>query len=115
MAKVTKPVGEYLIKDIKTRMESGKKTYGKYLFTDNGRDAILDLYEELMDACFYIKQFMLERDLRERLLASTRPTSFRNFKKQLTNGINQRTSVKRKSRSSNKNKPNGRRSRSLRK
>jgi len=57
-----KPVGHYLLKDIKSRMKQGKKSYGKYLFTNNDRDAILDLYEELMDACFYIKQFMLERD-----------------------------------------------------
>lgn len=102
MSKSKKPVGEYLIKDIKSRMESGKKTYGEYLFTDNGRDAILDLYEELMDACFYIKQFMLERDLRERLLTSTKRTSFRSFKRKITSGINQRVSIKRKRRAPNK-------------
>jgi hypothetical protein len=55
-------VGDHLLKDVKTRMKKGKESYGKYLFTNNDRDAILDLYEELLDACFYIKQFMLERD-----------------------------------------------------
>lgn len=55
-------VGDHLLKDVKTRMKKGKQSYGKYLFTNNDRDAILDLYEELLDACFYIKQFMLERD-----------------------------------------------------
>ena len=59
-------VGDHLLKDVKTRMKKGKQTYGKYLFTNNNRDAILDLYEELLDACFYIKQFMLERDQNEK-------------------------------------------------
>jgi len=59
-------VGDHLLKDIKTRMKKGKESYGKYLFTNNDRDAILDLYEELLDACFYIKQFMLERDSNEK-------------------------------------------------
>ena len=63
MAKKKKQrVGDHLLKDVKTRMKKGKESYGKYLFTNNDRDAILDLYEELLDACFYIKQFMLERD-----------------------------------------------------
>lgn len=59
-------VGDHVLKDIKTRMKKGKESYGKYLFTNNDRDAILDLYEELLDACFYIKQFMLERDSNEK-------------------------------------------------
>jgi len=63
MAKKKKQrVGDHLLKDVKTRMKKGKESYGQYLFTNNNRDAILDLYEELLDACFYIKQFMLERD-----------------------------------------------------
>jgi|688.fasta_scaffold1833404_2 hypothetical protein len=59
-------VGKKLLRDINKRMESGKKTYGTYLYTHNNRDAIQDLYEELIDACFYIKQFMLERDTHEK-------------------------------------------------
>mgnify|MGYP003345817272 CR=1 FL=1 len=62
MKKKKKPVGHYLLSDIKKRMKVGKKSYGTYLFTNNGRDAMLDLYEELLDACFYIKQAMMERD-----------------------------------------------------
>jgi hypothetical protein len=40
----------------------GKKKYGVPLRANNGRDALQDLYEELIDATQYIKQEMVERD-----------------------------------------------------
>ncbi len=51
-----------VIKDLKGREKLGVKKYGVKLHTFNGRDALQDLYEELLDAAQYIKQVMMERD-----------------------------------------------------
>lgn len=50
----------HVIKDLKTRAETGLKEYGKPLHVNNGRDALQDVYEELLDGACYIKQKMLE-------------------------------------------------------
>ena len=44
------------------RVESGYRTYGKMLTTHNGRNAILDLCEEIGDAVFYSYQARLEAE-----------------------------------------------------
>jgi hypothetical protein len=46
--------------DLKLRAEMGKAKYGTYLRVDNGRNASLDLYQELCDAIMYSKQAGLE-------------------------------------------------------
>jgi hypothetical protein len=51
-----------LIKDIEARDKKGFEEYGKEMEINDGRDSIQDLYEELLDACAYIKKFMMERD-----------------------------------------------------
>lgn len=51
---------EPVVQDIKDRGEMGKQKYGTYLMTDNGRDADLDLYQELCDAIIYSTQGALE-------------------------------------------------------
>jgi hypothetical protein len=48
--------------DMLDRMVKGIESYGTVLQPFNGRDALQDLYEELLDACNYVKQAMLERD-----------------------------------------------------
>lgn len=48
--------------DIEARIEKGAKQYGERLTTHNGRDAMIDLYQELLDSCVYIRQFLYERD-----------------------------------------------------
>lgn len=50
-----------VMRDLTERMLKGVKSYGKPLQSFNGRDAIQDLYEELLDGACYIKQFMMER------------------------------------------------------
>ena len=45
-----------VIADIEARRLVGIKRYGTALQPWNGRDALVDLYEELLDACCYIKQ-----------------------------------------------------------
>lgn len=51
-----------VIRDMEARREHGIRTYGTALQPHNGRDALRDLYEELLDGCMYIKQAMIERD-----------------------------------------------------
>ena len=61
-----KPTGNgqtvlYLVlKDLIDRAEVGKKEYGTYLKTNNGRSALTDAYEEALDLCMYLKQALLE-------------------------------------------------------
>lgn len=46
--------------DIEARIESGRKKYGERLTSHNGRDAKLDLYQELLDAVVYARQGIFE-------------------------------------------------------
>lgn len=50
-----------VLKDLTDRAETGKSKYGTYLYTHNGRSALVDLYQELLDAAMYIKQLLLEQ------------------------------------------------------
>lgn len=50
-----------VIADIEARRQVGISRYGTALQPFNGRDALQDLYEELIDAAMYIKQVMVER------------------------------------------------------
>jgi hypothetical protein len=56
-------VYEDIANDIETRAQFGEKKYGTRLLTNNGRDVILDLYQELLDALMYSKQAELEGKL----------------------------------------------------
>lgn len=49
-----------VIEDIKEREKKGIETYGTTLKPYNGRNALTDLYEELLDASMYLKQYMNE-------------------------------------------------------
>ena len=55
-------VYDKVFEDIKERAEFGKKKYGTYLETHNGRDALMDAYEEALDLVVYLKQAIMERD-----------------------------------------------------
>lgn len=46
--------------DIEARIRLGEKKYGTRLKSHNGRDAMLDLYQETLDAVNYSKQLMVE-------------------------------------------------------
>ena len=56
------PVVDAVIADINARRDKGLQKYGTLLRTYNGRDALMDLYQELLDAVMYLRQFRLERD-----------------------------------------------------
>jgi len=45
-----------VIKDLEQRATIGLETYGKPLQTHNGRDALWDAYEEVLDLAQYLRQ-----------------------------------------------------------
>lgn len=49
-------------KDLTSRENYGIVTYGEPLTTDNGRDALADAYQELLDLVLYLRQHLEERD-----------------------------------------------------
>jgi hypothetical protein len=51
-----------VMNDMATRHRVGVERYGTPLQAHNGRDALRDLYEELLDAVVYLRQVMEERD-----------------------------------------------------
>jgi hypothetical protein len=54
------PVVNLVQQDLIERSIHGKNKYGDYLRSHNGRNALQDLYEELLDACCYLKQRLTE-------------------------------------------------------
>lgn len=57
-----------LAADLEARREFGIKRYGSELKTHNGRSALTDLYQELLDACQYAAQDYLEKPETGRML-----------------------------------------------
>jgi hypothetical protein len=56
-------VQDVVIADIEDRKKLGVERYGTLLQPFNGRDSILDWYEELLDGAIYARQLMIERVL----------------------------------------------------
>lgn len=48
--------------DLEVRRAFGSEKYGTPLLTHNGRDALVDAYQEALDLCLYLKQALLEWD-----------------------------------------------------
>ena len=48
--------------DLVDRANVGKQKYGTFLETHNGRDALMDAYQEALDLVMYLKQALMERD-----------------------------------------------------
>lgn len=65
-------VTDAVIADMQARREMGTRKYGVELLTFNGRDALLEVYQELLDATMYTKQLLMERD-REKTKGTARP------------------------------------------
>jgi len=55
--------------DIQARAEMGKKKYGTYLRAHNGRDPLLDTYQEALDTVMYLCQLQIEQDAKRQALA----------------------------------------------
>lgn len=55
-------IQDQLMEYIERRKQHGIETYGSALQPHNGRDALRDLFEELIDAVMYTGQLLVERD-----------------------------------------------------
>lgn len=53
-----------VIKDLEERMQLGIQRYGTLLQANNGRDMLLDAYQEALDLAVYLKGALVERDNR---------------------------------------------------
>lgn len=54
-------IADLVMADILNRKQKGIETYGTPLQAHNGRDALVDAYEEALDLCCYLKQAIEER------------------------------------------------------
>lgn len=55
------PIWELVIADMKERDNVGRQRYGTPLQAHNGRDALVDCYQEILDTAVYIRQLIEER------------------------------------------------------
>ena len=55
-------IWELVIADMHERDSIGKRCYGVRLQPHNGRDALVDAYQEALDLCAYLRQVLWERD-----------------------------------------------------
>lgn len=55
------PVGDLLLRDIIDRIEFGREKYGTELTTENGRNPLVDGYQEVLDLAFYVRQAIEEQ------------------------------------------------------
>ena len=57
----TTPIVDLVKIDLEERRRKGVETYGAPLQAWNGRDALVDAYEEALDLCCYLRQAIQER------------------------------------------------------
>lgn len=68
LAEMPKPEGKgnpilgMVLADLTNRAFEGIKKYGEPLKADNGRDALVDAYQEALDLCMYLRQAIEERN-----------------------------------------------------
>lgn len=55
-------VTDEVLAAIEARRQLGRTKYGTELRPHNGRDALLDLRDELLDAVMYTQQLIIERE-----------------------------------------------------
>ncbi len=53
-------IAELVKADIEARAQMGEKKYGERLRAYNGRNALLDAYQEALDLCMYLRQRLEE-------------------------------------------------------
>ncbi len=69
--KIRPSVTDAVIKDMNERREIGIKEYGTELLPNNGRDALQDAYEEMLDGACYLKQKMIEEATKPKVVDKT--------------------------------------------
>ena len=57
-------IQELVLDDMRGRLALGIERYGTGLQANNGRDMLLDAYEEVLDLAVYLRGMMYERDNR---------------------------------------------------
>ncbi len=55
-------IHDLVIADLRARLDLGIRRYGVGLQPFNGRDALLDAYQEALDLAAYLRQCLYERD-----------------------------------------------------
>lgn len=55
-------VWELVIADMRVRDHIGRQRYGTSLQANNGRDALIDAYQEALDLTVYLRQLIEERN-----------------------------------------------------
>jgi hypothetical protein len=55
------PIWEMVIADMQERDRVGRQRYGTPLQANNGRDALLEAYQEALDLVVYLRQAIEER------------------------------------------------------
>lgn len=56
-----RPVWDLVVEDMRQRDQVGRQRYGTPLQTHNGRDALMDAYQEALDLVVYLRQAIEER------------------------------------------------------
>lgn len=58
----SQPIWELVIADMRERDSVGRQRYGMPLQANNGRDALVDAYQEALDLVVYLRQAIEERE-----------------------------------------------------
>lgn len=56
-----RPIWELVIEDMRARDQVGRERYGTPLQAQNGRDPLVDAYQEALDLAVYLRQAIEER------------------------------------------------------
>lgn len=51
-----------VLRDMAMRIEMGMEKYGQALMTNDGRDPLVDAYQEVLDLAMYLRKAIWERD-----------------------------------------------------
>lgn len=57
----SRPIWELVVEDMQERDQVGRQRYGTPLQAGNGRDALVDAYQEALDLVVYLRQAIEER------------------------------------------------------
>lgn len=60
-ANASTPIWDLVIADMRNRDNIGRQRYGTPLQANNGRDALVDAYQEALDLVVYLRQVIEER------------------------------------------------------
>lgn len=60
-----RPIWDLVVEDMQERDRVGRQRYGTPLQTGNGRDMLIDAYQEALDLVVYLRGEIEERRIRE--------------------------------------------------